>query len=401
MIPAGHRVTLGVLCIAISMALWPGPDGLFAKDGRSLKELLQRAYQDYDRRAAEGLVNRLLRAAESPEPFDHALEVRRGHGEADDTKAHNTKKSFLQQPSSIDGNEIEPPIEAVDTTALPAAASVENHDVTDRQVPKGSFNSARSQPVATPKIGAGAPEPLRDPATVAPDQDDPSQEAGAPFRIGAEDDAQAEDPEFTAFHPFGRIESDPSQTADLSEDSNSPPMALSKAAGPEASLEDMKPQPLPKVRRGSSEVRESVVASRDNKLAINPDQALARAAAQQIPSVNIEVYFKRGAADLSQGTLALLKAVGRALSDPDLESQRFLIAGHTDAKGKRDSNLLLSAQRARAIRDFLIKNFDIDSDRLIAKGFGEEYPKNPRRPFDDINRRVQIINLTSDLLVER
>ena len=78
-----------------------------------------------------------------------------------------------------------------------------------------------------------------------------------------------------------------------------------------------------------------------------------------------------------------------------------MIAGHSDAKGKRETNLVLSAQRAQAVREFLVRNFDIDPDRLVAKGFGEDHPKDPRQPNADINRRVQIINLPDEIAAGR
>ena len=43
-----------------------------------------------------------------------------------------------------------------------------------------------------------------------------------------------------------------------------------------------------------------------------------------------------------------------ALYSPYLQGYKFLIVGHTDAKGTREYNLKLSQQRADAIRDALM-----------------------------------------------
>ena len=90
----------------------------------------------------------------------------------------------------------------------------------------------------------------------------------------------------------------------------------------------------------------------------------------------------------------MLTTLGRALVDARLAGNAFLIAGHTDAKGSDDYNLALSEKRAEAVRQFLIDNFKIAPDKLVAKGFGRQHLKNPKLPLAGENRRVQIVNLS-------
>jgi len=74
-------------------------------------------------------------------------------------------------------------------------------------------------------------------------------------------------------------------------------------------------------------------------------------------------------------------------------SDKFIVAGHTDAKGGRDYNLKLSQRRADAVREMLISTFRIEPDRLIAVGLGEEQLQDPKNPDAGVNRRVQLLNI--------
>ena len=82
-----------------------------------------------------------------------------------------------------------------------------------------------------------------------------------------------------------------------------------------------------------------------------------------------------------------------SLYHPLLQGYRFLIVGHTDARGDRMHNFRLSEQRASAIREALINPFGIDPARLEAVGLGEEQLQNRGNPEAGENRRVQLINI--------
>jgi outer membrane protein OmpA-like peptidoglycan-associated protein len=117
-------------------------------------------------------------------------------------------------------------------------------------------------------------------------------------------------------------------------------------------------------------------------------------AVEQMPSVDLEVLFEYNSARIAPAALATLTTLGRALTDARLAGDSFLIAGHTDAKGGADYNLRLSQQRAGSVRDFLVREFNIDAKRLVAKGFGQRQLKDSQNPLDAKNRRVQIVNFT-------
>ncbi len=122
-------------------------------------------------------------------------------------------------------------------------------------------------------------------------------------------------------------------------------------------------------------------------------QQLASVIATQ-PAVNLEIGFQFNSSKLKREARDALKSLGTALKDGQLATADILIAGHTDAKGRRPVNQWLSERRAAAVRAHLIKSYGLSEDKLISVGYGSERLKNPTRPYADENRRVQIVNLT-------
>jgi len=127
-----------------------------------------------------------------------------------------------------------------------------------------------------------------------------------------------------------------------------------------------------------------------------PDAALDSAEKKQSPSVDLEVLFAYKSDAIGSEAAAVLRPLGRALRDARLADDAFLIAGHTDAKGGAAYNLELSQRRAEAVRQFLIVNFGIAEQKLVAKGYGLQRLKNAAQPLAAENRRVQIVNLSKD-----
>jgi len=74
----------------------------------------------------------------------------------------------------------------------------------------------------------------------------------------------------------------------------------------------------------------------------------------------------------------------------DNMSIKIAIHGHTDDKGDDGTNLLLSSNRAEAVKNYLIEK-GIDGNRLSSKGFGEQKPKelNDSEENRKINRRTE------------
>ena len=98
-------------------------------------------------------------------------------------------------------------------------------------------------------------------------------------------------------------------------------------------------------------------------------------------------------AELTTDAQLVLKNLGQALSDSALKDYRFRIAGHTDSVGGTDFNQRLSEARAKSVRDYLIAEYRIASDRILFEGFGKSRLFDPANPTAEINRRVEITNI--------
>ena len=115
-----------------------------------------------------------------------------------------------------------------------------------------------------------------------------------------------------------------------------------------------------------------------------------------VPSINFNVLFASGSAELTPSAVKSLDTLGQALSSADLAGSRFRIEGHTDTVGNRDTNRSLSARRATAVVDFLSGKFKIDRSRLESAGMGQDALEI--RTGDQVdeprNRRVRVVNIT-------
>ncbi|MCZ6656731.1 MAG: OmpA family protein [Gammaproteobacteria bacterium] len=100
-----------------------------------------------------------------------------------------------------------------------------------------------------------------------------------------------------------------------------------------------------------------------------------------------EVTFKKGRADLSESSFALLTMLASLVRNCDT---RLEIAAHTDAMGDARVNLKLSQRRAAAVVKYLVQR-GVDPQRLDAKGYGESQPvaDNESEAGRSKNRRVE------------
>lgn len=100
------------------------------------------------------------------------------------------------------------------------------------------------------------------------------------------------------------------------------------------------------------------------------------------------VYFETASATIQEVSYPLLDDVALIIQDNPL-AEMVQIEGHTDARGSASYNKDLSERRAASVRQYLI-DAGIEADRLVSKGFGEEYPIDPREEPEayDLNRRV-------------
>jgi outer membrane protein OmpA-like peptidoglycan-associated protein len=114
---------------------------------------------------------------------------------------------------------------------------------------------------------------------------------------------------------------------------------------------------------------------------------------EKLAQLTIAINFDLGSARIRPDSFQAVGLMADSLYHPYLQGYRFLIVGHTDARGSRESNLKLSEQRANAIREALINPFGISASRIESVGLGEEQLLKPANPEAGENRRVQLINV--------
>jgi outer membrane protein OmpA-like peptidoglycan-associated protein len=109
-------------------------------------------------------------------------------------------------------------------------------------------------------------------------------------------------------------------------------------------------------------------------------------------SVNLNIPFEHNSSTLQPQAAAQLQQLESALTSASLGKDRFMVAGHTDAKGSSQYNKQLSLKRAEAVKHFLVTK-GVDAGRLDTVGYGSEHLLAPDRPEDPSNRRVEIRDL--------
>jgi outer membrane protein OmpA-like peptidoglycan-associated protein len=110
------------------------------------------------------------------------------------------------------------------------------------------------------------------------------------------------------------------------------------------------------------------------------------------PSLSMAIRFDFDSARLRAEGAAVLDRLAAALQTSELKDSRFLIEGHTDAKGNANYNFRLSKARADEVRRYLGAR-GVADQRLSAVGRGAQEPATPATPLAGENRRVRIVNI--------
>jgi len=103
------------------------------------------------------------------------------------------------------------------------------------------------------------------------------------------------------------------------------------------------------------------------------------------------VYFDVDRASIQERSFQLIDDISRILVD-NPQVKVVTIEGHTDSTGSAERNLLLSQQRADAVKTFLVRK-GVAPERIDAKGFGQTRPvADDRTPAGRAkNRRVEFL----------
>lgn len=113
-------------------------------------------------------------------------------------------------------------------------------------------------------------------------------------------------------------------------------------------------------------------------------------AAEQV-SFRLDLKFAHNSAELSEHDIAEVGQLAKFLRNHPSSSVE--IQGHTSAQGKAWYNDLLSQQRADAVKRQLSTHFNIDSDRVTAKGYGANMllSNDDNEAAHALNRRIEAV----------
>ena len=111
------------------------------------------------------------------------------------------------------------------------------------------------------------------------------------------------------------------------------------------------------------------------------------------PNIDLEINFEFNSDRISATAVPTVEALGKALTDPALKGNTFVLAGYADATGKADYNQDLSERRASSVKRYLMENYQIPDANLVTVGYGSTHLKNPKDPYAAENRRVAVVNM--------
>ena len=127
-------------------------------------------------------------------------------------------------------------------------------------------------------------------------------------------------------------------------------------------------------------------------LSLNEREKVA-SIAETNPKIDLEIRFDFNSANISRNALGNIDALGKALSDPKLKGNSFVLAGHTDSVGSDTFNQELSERRADAVKRYLVEKYKLAPETLVTAGYGETRLKAAATPTAPENRRVEVVNV--------
>lgn len=105
------------------------------------------------------------------------------------------------------------------------------------------------------------------------------------------------------------------------------------------------------------------------------------------------ILFETNSSEVKSDNEGIIKQVAAVLKEnPEM---KIKIAGHTDAEGSREANMVLSKKRADAVRELLVKDHNINASRIATEGKGSTVPLGNEATEEGKhrNRRVEFIRI--------
>ena len=113
----------------------------------------------------------------------------------------------------------------------------------------------------------------------------------------------------------------------------------------------------------------------------------------KLPAFNVDITFDVDTPIVQPESYQTIGRIADAMVYSSLLPYTFVIVGHIEANGKRESNAILSQRRADAIREILVNTFKISAKRIQSVGLGEEQLLDAARPTAPVNNQIQIMTL--------
>jgi outer membrane protein OmpA-like peptidoglycan-associated protein len=162
-----------------------------------------------------------------------------------------------------------------------------------------------------------------------------------------------------------------------------------KNAPNETSMAIEAPKPIEPVKPADSD-NDGVTDDKDNC----PDEK-GLASNDGCPKTDVKVLnykniqFEFNSSVLKTSSYAVLDAISQQMKKRP--SAKFQLDGHSSAEGSDQRNMMLSVDRANAVKSYLVNN-GIKNVNLLTKGYGEAKPivANTSEANKALNRRVEI-----------
>ena len=108
--------------------------------------------------------------------------------------------------------------------------------------------------------------------------------------------------------------------------------------------------------------------------------------------LKLDVHFEYNSCALSDTVQQHLDILGKSLGEK--ESINICLEGHTDMSGTSEYNEDLSCKRAEAVREYIMKKYNISQNRIRTVGYGFKRLADKNNPYSKMNRRVEVIKLS-------
>jgi len=122
-----------------------------------------------------------------------------------------------------------------------------------------------------------------------------------------------------------------------------------------------------------------------------PDEARVVRQGDDVVLSLLGIKFPSGRSIIDASSSALMKKVQQGLAL--FPGASISVEGHTDANGSDSTNLILSQDRADAVRQYLVSNFGVNPEKVSSIGYGEARPvaTNETPAGRTRNRRIDLV----------